>query len=206
MKASAFDYACPTTLGRGAGPACRRRSRFENHRRRPELDAGARLSPCRSRASDRSAAKCPASTRSTSARDGVTFGARRPLVRHRGRCAARRRAAARQGGDGACRALPDPSAWYGRRQPRPCRQCAPKCPRLAVACDATITVQNQTGRRTIAAADFFVGPLTTVLDAHDLLTAVHFPAWPAKRRWGFEEFSRRRGDFALYPASPPSTT
>jgi len=26
---------------------------------------------------------------------------------------------------------------------------------------------------------------------------IRLPPWPAKRRWAFEEFSRRRGDFAL---------
>jgi carbon-monoxide dehydrogenase medium subunit len=26
---------------------------------------------------------------------------------------------------------------------------------------------------------------------------VHLPAWPARRRFGFQEFSRRRGDFAM---------
>ena len=74
---------------------------------------------------------------------------------------------------------------------------AAEMPCLAVTCDAVMDVQNAQGRRQVAAADFFLGPLTTVLDAHDLLTAVRFPAWPAERRWGFEEFSRRRGDFAL---------
>ena len=28
--------------------------------------------------------------------------------------------------------------------------------------------------------------------------ARRLPAWPAGRRWCFEEFARRRGDFALY--------
>ena len=27
------------------------------------------------------------------------------------------------------------------------------------------------------------------------------PAWPAARRWGFEEFARRRGDFAMAGAA-----
>jgi aerobic carbon-monoxide dehydrogenase medium subunit len=34
--------------------------------------------------------------------------------------------------------------------------------------------------------------------AHDeLIEAIHFPAWPSARRWAFEEFSQRRGDFAF---------
>ena len=31
----------------------------------------------------------------------------------------------------------------------------------------------------------------------ELLVEVRLPYWPAGRRWGFEEFARRRGDFAL---------
>jgi carbon-monoxide dehydrogenase medium subunit len=27
------------------------------------------------------------------------------------------------------------------------------------------------------------------------------PAWPAQRRWGFKEFARRRGDFAMAAAA-----
>ena len=36
-----------------------------------------------------------------------------------------------------------------------------------------------------------------MLDPAELLVAVRLPVWPATRRWGFEEFSRRKGDFAL---------
>ena len=74
---------------------------------------------------------------------------------------------------------------------------AAEMPGLAVVCDAVVSVQNVDGGREVAAGDFFLGPLTTVLEANDLLTGVRFPAWPRARRWGFEEFSRRRGDFAL---------
>ena len=47
------------------------------------------------------------------------------------------------------------------------------------------------------AAEFFTGPLSTVLASDELILEVRFPAWPADRRWAFEEFARRRGDFAL---------
>ena len=30
-----------------------------------------------------------------------------------------------------------------------------------------------------------------------MITSVRLPPWPRERRWGFLEFSRRRGDFAL---------
>ncbi len=37
---------------------------------------------------------------------------------------------------------------------------------------------------------------------HDeIITEISLPAWPAKRRWGFQEFARRRGDFAMAAAA-----
>ena len=39
---------------------------------------------------------------------------------------------------------------------------------------------------------------TETLPAPDeIVTELHLPAWPASRRWAFQEFARRRGDFAL---------
>ena len=61
---------------------------------------------------------------------------------------------------------------------------AAEMPGIAVTCDATISVMNASGRRDIAAEDFFLGPLTTSLEPHDLVTAVLLPPWPSKRRWG----------------------
>ena len=74
---------------------------------------------------------------------------------------------------------------------------AAEFPAVAVACGARFGTYSSRGRRTIAAAEFFVGPLTTVLEPDEILTDVSFPQWPAERRWGFDEFSLRRGDFAL---------
>jgi carbon-monoxide dehydrogenase medium subunit len=74
---------------------------------------------------------------------------------------------------------------------------AAEMPAVALVCDATMLVAGARGRREIAAKDFFAGALTTVLDATELLLGVRLPAWPAGRRWAFEEFSRRKGDFAL---------
>jgi carbon-monoxide dehydrogenase medium subunit len=78
---------------------------------------------------------------------------------------------------------------------------AAELPAIAVTCDAGITVMGKAGERIIAARDFFRGPLTTALDAEEMVTEIRFPAWPAKRRFGFCEFARRRGDFALAGAA-----
>jgi carbon-monoxide dehydrogenase medium subunit len=74
---------------------------------------------------------------------------------------------------------------------------ASEMPGIAQTCDAEITVMGKAGTRTIKAADFFQGALTTALKSDEIITEVHLPAWPAARRYGFQEFARRRGDFAM---------
>jgi aerobic carbon-monoxide dehydrogenase medium subunit len=49
----------------------------------------------------------------------------------------------------------------------------------------------------VPAAAFFLGPLSTALAPDELITQIRLPPWPPSRRWGFREFARRRGDFAL---------
>ena len=78
---------------------------------------------------------------------------------------------------------------------------AAEMPGIAVTCEAEIHVRGKTGSRTIKAAEFFVGPLMTALAADEIIVEVRLPAWPAGRRWGFQEFARRRGDFALAAAA-----
>jgi carbon-monoxide dehydrogenase medium subunit len=74
---------------------------------------------------------------------------------------------------------------------------AAELPGVAVACDAQILVTGTRGSRTIGAGDFFTGALSTALADDELIVELQFPAWPRERRWAFEEFARRRGDFAL---------
>jgi carbon-monoxide dehydrogenase medium subunit len=74
---------------------------------------------------------------------------------------------------------------------------AAELPGIALTCDAEIAVVGRAGARTIKAADFFLGALTTALKPDEIITELRLPAWPVPRRWGFQEFARRRGDFAL---------
>jgi carbon-monoxide dehydrogenase medium subunit len=74
---------------------------------------------------------------------------------------------------------------------------AAELPGIAVTCDAQIIVAGPKRTRTIAAGEFFTGALSTVLADDELIIELRLAAWPVKRRWAFEEFSRRRGDFAL---------
>jgi aerobic carbon-monoxide dehydrogenase medium subunit len=77
---------------------------------------------------------------------------------------------------------------------------AAEMPGIVVTCEAKIAVVGKTGARVIDAANFFQGPLMTALKPDEIITEIRLPAWPAKRRFGFQEFARRRGDFALAAA------
>ena len=70
-------------------------------------------------------------------------------------------------------------------------------PALCLACDAGMVLQSSTGTRRLQAAEFSLGLFTTALAANEILVQVNFPAWPETRRWGFQEISRRHGDFAI---------
>jgi len=74
---------------------------------------------------------------------------------------------------------------------------AAEMPGICQTCDAVISVMGKGGARTIKAVDFFQGALTTALEPDEIVTEIHLPAWPAMRRYDFQEFARRRGDFAM---------
>jgi carbon-monoxide dehydrogenase medium subunit len=78
---------------------------------------------------------------------------------------------------------------------------AAEMPGIAVTCEAEIAVVGAAGPRVIRAEDFFIAPLVTALAADEIIAEIRLPAWPARRRWGFQEFSRRRGDFAMAAAA-----
>jgi carbon-monoxide dehydrogenase medium subunit len=78
---------------------------------------------------------------------------------------------------------------------------AAELPGIAMTCDAEIVALGSPGARGIAAADFFRAALVTALRPDEIITEIRFPAWPPARRYGFREFARRRGDFALAGAA-----
>jgi carbon-monoxide dehydrogenase medium subunit len=53
------------------------------------------------------------------------------------------------------------------------------------------------GRREVAAADFFLGPLTSALRPGELATAATFPRPPAGAGSAWLELARRHGDYAI---------
>ena len=82
---------------------------------------------------------------------------------------------------------------------------AAELPLMAVLLDAQLTVVGPKGSRVIAAQDFFQGALTTALDDTEMLTEIVLPGLPPRTGWGFEEFARRHGDFAIAAAAATLT-
>ncbi|HYY89615.1 MAG TPA: xanthine dehydrogenase family protein subunit M [Chloroflexota bacterium] len=74
---------------------------------------------------------------------------------------------------------------------------AAELPVVALALDAQLHVASARRKRTIAAADFTLGYLTTALAPDELLTSVSFTVPPVDSGWSFLEVARRHGDFAL---------
>ena len=72
---------------------------------------------------------------------------------------------------------------------------AAELPAALLALDARVHVTGPRGEREVAADAFFLGLLTTALEADEILTAIEVPAQPPG--WGFVEIARRPGDFAL---------
>jgi len=74
---------------------------------------------------------------------------------------------------------------------------ASEMPCIAATCEAELRLLGPKGERRLKAAQYFLGPLSTALQPDELILEVHLPAWTAGRRWAFQEFARRPGDFAL---------
>lgn len=74
---------------------------------------------------------------------------------------------------------------------------AAELPTVALCLDAELVAQGPAGERTIAAADFFDGFLSTALTEEEILTAVRFPVDGPGCGSAFAEVARRHGDFAM---------
>jgi carbon-monoxide dehydrogenase medium subunit len=67
----------------------------------------------------------------------------------------------------------------------------------AATLDATMIARSTRGVREIAVADYFDGIMSTVLAEDELLSEVRLPLLATDAKFGFNEFSRRAGDFAM---------
>ena len=71
---------------------------------------------------------------------------------------------------------------------------------VAATLDATLIAKSTRGERQIAANDFFAGIMSTALAEDELLVEARLPFLSDDTKFGFNEFSRRAGDFAMSAA------
>lgn len=73
---------------------------------------------------------------------------------------------------------------------------AAELPLVLATLGGTVTLRNARTRRSVPAADFFTGMLSTARAVDELVEDVRFPVAGAQR-FAFSEFAVRHGDFAL---------
>lgn len=78
---------------------------------------------------------------------------------------------------------------------------AAELPAICLLHDGEIEIAGRNGLRRIAMRDFGLGFMTTALQPDEILAAVELKIWPVGHGYGFQEFARRHGDFALAGAA-----
>jgi len=68
---------------------------------------------------------------------------------------------------------------------------------VATTLNARMIVRSSRGERALAPDAFFQGIMTTAIEPDELLAEARLPVLPDDTKFGFEEFSRRVGDFAI---------
>jgi CO/xanthine dehydrogenase FAD-binding subunit len=74
---------------------------------------------------------------------------------------------------------------------------ASELPAVATAMGARMRIKSLRGERELAAADFFLGLLTTDIQPDEMLVEIAVPRAKLRSGASFMEIARRRGDFAL---------
>jgi carbon-monoxide dehydrogenase medium subunit len=78
---------------------------------------------------------------------------------------------------------------------------AAELPATVSALDGRLLVRGQGGERSVPAADFFLGPLTTAVEPGEMLVGVDVAAPPEGSGHAFAEVARTHGAFALAAAA-----
>lgn len=74
---------------------------------------------------------------------------------------------------------------------------AAELPALCALLDAEFDVIGPAGTRVVKASDWFRGYLESALGEREVLQSIRWRRWPARHGYGFSEYARRRGDFAV---------
>jgi carbon-monoxide dehydrogenase medium subunit len=78
---------------------------------------------------------------------------------------------------------------------------AAELPTVCAAHDALIEIVSRRGTRKIPFHEFNLAFMTTAIEPDEIVTAIELPLWASGHGYSFNEFSRRRGDFAIVGAA-----
>jgi len=78
---------------------------------------------------------------------------------------------------------------------------AAELPAICAAYDALIHIASVRGIRQLTFKEFSAGYMATALQPDEMIAAVELPIWRQGHGYGFHEFARRHGDFALAGAA-----
>lgn len=78
---------------------------------------------------------------------------------------------------------------------------AAELPALCALLDVEFDVIGPNGARLVQASDWFQGYLQSALDEREILRAIRWRPWPRGHGYGFHEYARRHGDFAIAGAA-----
>lgn len=194
MKAPAFDYARPASLGEAirllvdaAGEAQLMAggqslvAMLNLRVAAPALviDIG-RLAELRAHSQDKDAVTLGACITHAAIEDGSVPDPSRGLMRRAAETLAYR-AIRNRGTIGGSLALADPAAEW---------------PTVLAALHAEALVQGMDGERRIGCADFVTGIYATRLARGEIITCIRIPWLGANARWGYMKFARKSGEFA----------
>ena len=74
-------------------------------------------------------------------------------------------------------------------------------PAISLALDASFELQGPGGKRTVKAADFFLGTYMTALADDEILVSIRVPAFAPGTGWSYEKLKRKTGDWATAGAA-----
>jgi len=78
---------------------------------------------------------------------------------------------------------------------------AAELPAVALCHDAVLEIVSASGRRDVGIEDWFIAYMTPALGEGEYLSRIRLASKPKGHGWGFREFARRQGDFALAGAA-----
>ena len=70
-------------------------------------------------------------------------------------------------------------------------------PNICSALDARVEIDGPRGRRVVPFSEFSIDFMTTAVEPDEILCGIEIDCWPLGHGYSFQEYARRRGDFAI---------